>query len=65
MDTTKLFQLFIDRPLRGYEDTWQCRAWERSIKRFQAEANRLGLTEWEAEKLCRDKRESAVTSPST
>ena len=32
--------------------------------RFQAYAKSQGLTYWEALKLCRDKRESAVTSQS-
>ncbi|MCK4721764.1 MAG: hypothetical protein KAT75_00600 [Dehalococcoidia bacterium] len=65
MDTTKLFQLFMDRPLRGPSGSWACHTWERSVAAFKAEAEKLGMTEWEAEKLCREKRESVGTYPST
>ena len=65
MNTTKLMQLFKERPLRGPFGTDACRAWELSVRRFKAEAKRLGMTEWEAEQLCREKSVSAGISPST
>ena len=65
MATTRLQQLFRDRPCRGPVGTSACRLWELSIRRFKAEAKRLGLTEWEAEQQCREKSESAATLPNT
>jgi len=61
MDTIKLYKLFRERPPRGPMGTPACIAWEFSIRRFKAKAKRLGLTEWEAETLCREKKESADT----
>lgn len=64
-DLNKLLELFNQIPPRGPLGSFACKEWERTTQKFEREARSQGIDPFEAYKLCREKKENAVTSQNT
>ncbi len=56
LDEWTLRQLYSEIPPRGPRGTPECKAWEAATRRLKREAKRRGIDEFEAYKLCQEKR---------